>query len=258
MGGYILAGCAAFIASILTFFSGFGLGTILLPVFALFFPVEVAIATTAVVHFLNNVFKFFLIGRKTDKEILLKFGLAAIPAAFAGAWLLILLSDWDLSFEFELLGISFSLVPVKIVIGLIMVFFAFFEILPRMKHITFKKDKLWIGGLISGFFGGLSGHQGAMRSAFLINTGMTKEGFIATGISIALVVDLIRMGIYSTGYLNSGIFSHTGLIITSIVAAFAGAIAGRFLLKKITYELIRYVVAIFLVLIGSGLLLGII
>jgi hypothetical protein len=258
MGGYFLVGIAAFIASTLTFFSGFGVGTILLPVFALFFPVEVAIATTAVVHFLNNVFKFCLIGRKTDKNVLLKFGLAAIPAAFAGAWLLILLSDWNLSLEFEFLGISFVLVPVKAVIGLVMIFFALFEILPQMKHITFKKDKLWIGGLISGFFGGLSGHQGAMRSAFLINTGMSKEGFIATGISIALVVDLIRMGIYSAGYLSTGIFSHTGLIITAIAAAFAGALAGRFLLKKITYELIRYVVAVFLVLIGLGLIAGII
>ncbi len=32
---------AAFFASVLTFFSGFGLGTILLPVFAIFFPVDI-------------------------------------------------------------------------------------------------------------------------------------------------------------------------------------------------------------------------
>ena len=34
-------------ASMLTFFSGFGLGTMLLPVFLLFFPVDLAIAMTA-------------------------------------------------------------------------------------------------------------------------------------------------------------------------------------------------------------------
>lgn len=37
----------AFITAILTFFSGFGLGTILMPVFAIFFPVEIAIALGA-------------------------------------------------------------------------------------------------------------------------------------------------------------------------------------------------------------------
>jgi hypothetical protein len=41
---------AAFAASGLTLFAGFGLGTLLMPVVALFFPVDVAIAITALVH----------------------------------------------------------------------------------------------------------------------------------------------------------------------------------------------------------------
>ncbi|MDP3981751.1 MAG: sulfite exporter TauE/SafE family protein, partial [Chlamydiota bacterium] len=40
----------ALIASGLTLFLGFGLGTILTPVFAIFFPVPVAIGATAIVH----------------------------------------------------------------------------------------------------------------------------------------------------------------------------------------------------------------
>ncbi len=56
MAGIIIICIVAFLTSILTFFSGFGLGTILMPVFALFFPVEVAIALTSVVHFSNNLF----------------------------------------------------------------------------------------------------------------------------------------------------------------------------------------------------------
>ena len=51
----------AFLTAILTFFSGFGLGTILMPVFAIFFPVDIAIALTGVVHFSNNLFKLSLI-----------------------------------------------------------------------------------------------------------------------------------------------------------------------------------------------------
>ena len=41
---------AAFVGSILTFFSGFGLGTILVAVFTVFFAPELAIAMTAIVH----------------------------------------------------------------------------------------------------------------------------------------------------------------------------------------------------------------
>jgi acyl-CoA reductase-like NAD-dependent aldehyde dehydrogenase len=40
-----------------------------------------------------------------------------------------------------------------------------------------------VGGLLSGFFGGLSGHQGALRSVFLLRAGLTKESFIATGVT---------------------------------------------------------------------------
>jgi len=44
----VLIGLAALLTSGLTLFSGFGLGTILMPVFALFFPLPLAIAATAV------------------------------------------------------------------------------------------------------------------------------------------------------------------------------------------------------------------
>ena len=57
----ILISIVAFLVAILTFFSGFGLGTILTPVMMIFFPVDVAIALTGVVHFSNNIFKWSLL-----------------------------------------------------------------------------------------------------------------------------------------------------------------------------------------------------
>ncbi|HAM09654.1 MAG TPA: hypothetical protein DDY34_05130 [Bacteroidales bacterium] len=78
---------ASFFTAILTFFSGFGLGTILMPVFAIFFPIEIAIALTGVVHFSNNLFKIMLAGRNANKEVLLRFGIPAIIASFAGAFI---------------------------------------------------------------------------------------------------------------------------------------------------------------------------
>ncbi len=56
----VLIGFAALLASGLTLLSGFGLGTALMPVFALFFPLPLAIVATAVVHFANNLFKLGL------------------------------------------------------------------------------------------------------------------------------------------------------------------------------------------------------
>ena len=62
MDNLIIALCA-FLASGLTLYSGFGLGTLLLPVFAIFFPVEVAVGATALVHGANNILKVAVVGR---------------------------------------------------------------------------------------------------------------------------------------------------------------------------------------------------
>lgn len=52
----LIISVAAFVVAILTFFSGFGLGTILTPVFMIFFPADLAIGLTGIVHFFNNNF----------------------------------------------------------------------------------------------------------------------------------------------------------------------------------------------------------
>src|SRR5690606_21749236 len=98
----------SFGASWLTFFSGFGLGTLLTPVFYLIFQdMVVAIAGTAIVHFLNNVFKFLLMRRNVNWKVVIPFGLAAIPAAFIGAKLISEISD-VLILSYELGGRTFE------------------------------------------------------------------------------------------------------------------------------------------------------
>jgi len=81
----IIISVTAFLVAILTFFSGFGLGTIMTPVFMIFFPVDLAIALTGIVHFFNNLFKLLLVGRQADKQVLIRFGIPAVIAALLGS-----------------------------------------------------------------------------------------------------------------------------------------------------------------------------
>jgi uncharacterized protein len=81
----IVVCAASMITAGLTLYSGFGLGTLLMPVFALFFPVEVAVAATAIVHGANNIFKMGVVGRYADRTLIIRFGVPAIIAAFVGA-----------------------------------------------------------------------------------------------------------------------------------------------------------------------------
>lgn len=258
MAEIIIICIAAFFTSILTFFSGFGLGTILMPVFALFFPVEVAIALTGVVHFANNLFKMALLGKHTNKQVLLHFGIPAIFASFAGAWLLMQISGFQPLFSYHLGDKQFDVTPVKLVIAVLLLFFSLFEVIPRFQKIQFGKNKLILGGILSGFFGGLAGIQGALRSAFLIKAGLSKEAYIATGVVIASLVDITRLSVYAERFTTAGLHENIGLIFSAVASAILGAITGKKLLKKITLQLVQVFVAILLIFISLALGAGLI
>ena len=96
---------AALLASLLTLFSGFGLGTLLMPVVAIFFPMEVAIGITAMVHFANNLFKLVLLGRQADIGVVARFGIPAVAAALLGAVLLGWLADLSPLHEYPIMAV---------------------------------------------------------------------------------------------------------------------------------------------------------
>ncbi|MDA2977964.1 MAG: sulfite exporter TauE/SafE family protein [Actinomycetota bacterium] len=150
----VLIAFASFVISAIVLYSGFGLTTLLMPVFALFFPLPIAIAAAAVIHLVSNLFKFFLFKRNINWPTVFKFGVPAMFAAIIGS---LLLSN-----------ISADEMLLARIIGGLIIFFALFELLPVLKKIVIPPKWLSLGGLISGFFGGLSGHQGAIRSAFLL------------------------------------------------------------------------------------------
>jgi uncharacterized membrane protein YfcA len=243
----------AFGAAVLTFFSGFGLGTLLSPVMMLFFPVETAIALTGIVHFLNNLFKLTLVGRQADKAVLLRFGLPAVLAALVGAWLLLRLGHLEPILEYKLGGSSFSVHPVKLLIALLLIFFSLMDLLPRLSGLQFGRDKLVIGGILSGFFGGLSGNQGALRSAFLIKSGLTKEAYLGTAVVVSSFVDLTRLGVYSTHLRAGGLTGHAGLLVATTLCAFTGAYLGNRLFKKVTILFVQRLVALLLFIVAVAL-----
>jgi len=245
----------SFAASWLTFFCGFGLGTILTPVFYfLFADLSLAIAGTAIVHFLNNVFKFLLMQKKVDWKIALPFGLASIPAAFFGAFLLIHYEDFSIT-EYTISDSIFELKLMNLIFGGLLIVFAVIELVPSF-IISLNRKFLWVGGLISGFFGGLSGHQGALRTAFLTKYKLDKEVFIATGIVIALAVDIARSTEYFISMDYGVIKSNLHLIFASLLAAFAGAVTGKYFLKKIDLKILTVIIAIAMISFGFALAAG--
>jgi uncharacterized membrane protein YfcA len=258
MNEYLIISLVSLVGSGLTLFSGFGLGTILVPVFALFFPIELSIILTAIVHFLNNLFKLLLLGRKADKKTIVRFGIPSILAAFLGAYLLSTISDTKPLAEYALMGKIFFITPVKLIIAILMLFFSLAEFIPRIKNLEIDPKYLPLGGLLSGFFGGLSGNQGALRTAFLIRVNLSKESFIATGVVLACLIDISRLSIYTEKIMLNHTRLNYDLILVATFSAFAGVYIGNKLLKKVTVNFVQNTVAVMLLLFSILLGFGII
>lgn len=245
----------SFIASWLTFFSGFGLGTILTPVFYfLFDDLALAIAGTAIVHLLNNVFKFLLMQKRIDWSIAIPFGLASIPAAFLGAYLLTHFEDVTL-FEYYLGSKIYTVQVMNLIFGLLLILFAVIELIPGFA-LNLNRKFLWAGGFVSGFFGGLSGHQGALRTAFLVQYKLDKEVFIATGIVIALAVDISRSVNYFFSFDLELLKAKWIILSVALIAALLGAISGKYFLKKVDVKILSYIVAGCMIIFGIALAAG--
>ena len=229
-----------------------------MPVVALFLPLEVAVAVTALVHLANNALKLLLVGSHTDLFVFTRFGLPAILAAFAGALLLGWLSTMPVLYSYSTLGRDMSVSVLSFVIGLLIIGFAVMELSEGLSRLRLSKRWLPLGGILSGFLGGLSGHQGAFRSVFLLGAGLDKTSFIATGVSIAIVVDLTRLLVYGIDFsdtFEAGVWSMAALATCS---AFVGTLIARQLFEKATLHTVRSAVACLLLLIGTGMLSGLI
>ena len=253
-----IIGIVAAFASLLTFFSGFGLGTILTPTLFLFFPVEVAIAISGIVHLLNNVFKIVLIKDKIDWATVVKFGVPSIIGAFIGAQVLMRIPETTVFYAYQLGNKLCQITPLKLIMAVLMLFFALFELVPYLKNLQFSRDKLTVGGLISGFFGGLTGNQGALRSAFLLRSGLSKEGFIATGIAVACAVDVTRLSVYASRFVQLDLQKNGLLLVVATLSAFLGAYVGSKALKKITLGFVQMAVTVMIVMLSVLLGFGVI
>jgi len=137
-----------------------------------------------------------------------------------------------------------------------------FELLPRFRSLQFERRYLPVGGVLSGFFGGLSGHQGALRSAFLAKTGLTTESFVGSNAVIGFLVDLTRISVYVALFTAAGghvsEFNGWSLVITGALSAFCGVLLGKRYLHKVTMTSVQTLVGLLLFGVGLALVFGLI
>jgi len=137
----VIIACVALTGSTLTFFTGFGLATLLTPFMAVFFPPNIAIALVACVHFLNNIFKYLLTRNAINWPIVLRFGVPALFGAALGAWLLKHLPS-AVMLSYAIGAKACEITATKLLLGSLMVFFALYESLPYFTKRQFGRESM--------------------------------------------------------------------------------------------------------------------
>ena len=158
---------------------GFGIGSLLTPFLALRVGMPIAVAAVALPHAAATAFRCWRLRTAIDWSLTRRFGLLSAAGGLAGALLYTRLGGRALTIALALLLILTGLSGLT-------------GIAPRRR----PTRAVWLLGLVSGFFGGLAGNQGGVRSAALLAFQLPPLSLVATATAIGLLVDLARTPIY--------------------------------------------------------------
>ena len=229
----VLAFVGAFFAAALTVPAGFGLSTMLTPMVLLMMGPHEAVAVVAVVHGAHNAGKFLALRDSVDFSAFRHYGVWLVVGAVIGATLQ-------------------SKVPQDPLLALIGAFLILLPLLTLSESwtgLSIPEANDRIGGFGSGFMGGLSGHQGALRAMFLTRRLPDKMAYAATASVLALCVDLSRVPVYLF-FRSEEIVEHAQITFLLVIAALLGVRAGKRWLESMKSEWIHKLVMSGIV--GSG------
>jgi len=231
---FLVALLAGGVASV----SGFGIGSLLTPLFALRLDLQLAVAAVSIPHVLGTAARFLLIRKDLRKDIFINFGIWSAVGGLSGAILHNVANN-----------------PTLVVVFACLLIFAggtgTFGVSDKLRC----PPKLsWLAGLSSGLFGGLVGNQGGIRSAALLGFDLSKEQFVASATGIALLVDAARMPVYFASRSDSLMQIVLPIAVAS-VGVLTGTWVGKIALTKIPEPLFKRLVSLLIFVLGISMLL---
>ena len=226
------------IASAVGTMTGFGTSTIMVPLLSLFLPLPLVLLFVGVLHWFGDIWKMLFFKKGFNWKLIILFGIPGIITSFLAASLPITLPELLLQRS----------------LGSFLVFYvAFLFFAPNWK-IKASNSGALLGGTLSGFFAGIFGVGGAIRSTFLTAFDLPKSVFLFTSGVIGLLIDSSRLSQYllSNIKLNSSL---TKTIILCIPVSFLGAYIAKQLVDKIPQKSFRLFITFALFLVGLRYLL---
>ncbi len=233
---YAIIICFASVVGVVT---GFGFSTIAIPMLSITtsMPMVEILFLVAAMHLMLNAYKVLFFRGGWHQVTLFFIVIGGISSLF-GAWLAtyVLQEQW------------------RVLLGIFLLMYAIFSLFVQPPVIPENRFTALVGASFSGFFAGLLGIGGAVRSMFLDVYNFPKEAYIATTGLIALVIDIARLLVYQTKVLYDPGLWH--LFLVSVPVQLFGVLIGRRLVDYVPQHHYRHVVSFALGLFGLWLLFG--
>jgi uncharacterized membrane protein YfcA len=217
--------------------AGFGIGSLLTPLFAVEVGTKAAVAAVSVPHLAGTALRFWLLRRHVDWSVMRSFGVTSAAGGLAGA------------LAYEAAGGR----ALGAVFGALLILAAISEYTGLMRRVRFGRRSAYAAGALSGFFGGLVGNQGGIRAAALLGFDVRKEAFVATATAIALVVDAARMPVYFTATSDAARlpWSHVAISTAGVIV---GTLIGERVLGRVPPAVFRRTIATIVGVLGLSFL----
>ena len=226
----ILAGAVAAVA-------GFGIGSLLTPVFASQIPLKLAVAAVSIPHLLATAIRFVMLREHVDRRLLWTFGIFSAIGGLSGA----LAHRWATS------------PALAVVFGCALLLASLSELTGAARRVRLHGAAAWIAGAVSGILGGMVGNQGGIRSAALLGFQTTRIAFVATATAVALLVDGARMPVY-LWLQGEALLGLAVPIAIACIGCVVGTFWGRKLLERMPEAVFRKVVALLILGLGGYML----
>ena len=217
--------------------AGFGIGTVLTPVFALQADMKLAVAAVAIPHLVATSLRLWMMRAHVDRRLVRTFGVMSAAGGLTGALL-----------QQQLRGPGLVMV-----FGGLLVFAGVTGLTGVMERVRLGRTAAWIAGLLSGVFGGLVGNQGGIRSAALLGFDVRPAAFVASATAAALMVDLARMPVYLVLEADR-LPGLAGSIALASAGALAGTIGGERVLRRIPPPIFKKLVSALVLAVGIYML----
>ena len=200
---------------------------------------KLAVAAVSLPHIVGTSIRFWRFRRDVDWSIVRSFGFTSAAGGLAGA----LLNTWATSRALE------------IVFGSLLVLAGMSQVTGYSKRWRLRGTLAWLGGALSGFFGGLVGNQGGIRTAAMLGFDVDKRQFVATTTAVALLIDMARVPVY-LALEAAQIVPLWPTIALATVGVVGGTLFGEKLLARVPERRFRWVVGVLLLLLGLSFLLS--